>query len=307
MKTLDQWKADFSKGDLRALSRFISLAENHDPSITSVLAELYGKIGKAKIIGITGPPGAGKSSLTSHFVRLIRENKKTVGVIAVDPVSPFSGGALLGDRIRLADHFNDEGVFIRSLSTRGKLGGLSLATREVAHLGDAFGLDYLIIETVGVGQSEVDVRNVADVTLVVLVPEWGDAIQTLKAGLLEIGDVFIVNKSDREGADRIATELKNMLQMAKKDGTEVLLTSTQQPETVKALFASLERYLSANREKLAGKRKASARETACELMESLVAREARAWVESQSKETANPYTFIQEFLKKHPSGTLFKK
>lgn len=306
VKSIDQWKAEFLKSDLRALGRFISLAENQEPAIVAILAELYEKIGNAKVIGITGPPGAGKSSLTSHFVRLIRERKKTVGVIAVDPVSPFTGGALLGDRIRLADHFNDPGVFIRSLSTRGKLGGLSLATREVVHLADAFGLDYLIVETVGVGQSEVDIRNIADATLVVLVPEWGDAVQTLKAGLLEIGDVFIVNKSDREGADRIAGELRNMLQIAHKENTDVLLSSTQKPETVVALFSAIEKYLLDHRERILEKRKSSARETACELMETLVTQEARAWVNRQSKDTSNPYVFLQNFMKVHPPGTLFK-
>ena len=159
--------AAFRKKEVRALSRFISRAEDRDPTLYPVLAELFSETGKANVIGITGPPGAGKSSLVNAFVKFAREEKKSVAVIAVDPVSPFTGGALLGDRIRLLDHFNDPNVYIRSLSTRGKLGGLSLATREVVHLADAYGFDYVLIETVGVGQSEVDIRNLADLTLVV--------------------------------------------------------------------------------------------------------------------------------------------
>ena len=233
--------------------------------------------------------------------------KKTVGVVAVDPVSPFSGGALLGDRIRLVDHFNDPGVFIRSLSTRGKLGGLSLATREVVHIADAFGFDNVIVETVGVGQSEVDVRKIADVTIVVLVPEWGDAIQTLKAGLLEIGDIFVVNKSDREGADRLVVELKNMLQMAHKEKTPVLATSSQDEPSVRLLFKEVGGFLSRERELIEKRRQAHLGETATELLQDLVAAEAREWVGRHATSVTNPYEFIQEFRKKHPPGSLFGK
>ena len=307
MKAAQSLLAELREGDLRALSRLISLAENKDTSVVSSLSELHDRIGRAAVIGITGPPGAGKSTLTSAFVRFFREVKKTVGVVAVDPVSPFSGGALLGDRIRLVDHFNDPGVFIRSLSTKGKLGGLSLATREVVHIADAFGFDNVIVETVGVGQSEVDVRKIADVTIVVLVPEWGDAIQTLKAGLLEIGDIFVVNKSDREGADRLVVELKNMLQMAHKEKTPVLATSSQDEPSVRLLFKEVGGFLSRERELIETRRKAHLGETAAELLQDLVASEAREWVSRNATSVTNPYDFIQEFRKKHPPGSLFGK
>ncbi|MCB0406237.1 MAG: methylmalonyl Co-A mutase-associated GTPase MeaB, partial [Bdellovibrionales bacterium] len=217
---------EFNKKSLRALSKSISGAENRDPDILEMLAKLYDQTGRARIFGITGPPGAGKSTLVSHFVKYIRQKKQSVAVIAVDPMSPFTGGALLGDRIRLIDHFNDEKVFIRSLSTRGKLGGLSVASRQVIDLVDAFGFDYVIVETVGVGQSEVDIRNLADATLVVLVPEAGDSIQTIKAGLLEIADIFVIHKSDREGAEKLQNSLSDVVRFAEKQ-TPVLLSSIQ--------------------------------------------------------------------------------
>jgi len=291
-----------SPEELRRLSRLISLAENQDPSVPEELAGIFGKIGRAKVVGITGPPGAGKSSLTSGLIRNLRKKGLKVAVVAVDPVSPFTGGALLGDRIRLVDHFNDPNVFIRSLSTRGKLGGLSLATRQVVHLLDAFGFDFVLIETVGVGQSEVDIRKIADVTAVVLVPEWGDAIQTLKAGLLEIGDVFVVNKSDREGADKLATELKNMLHFSKRDDISVLLTSTLQPDTVEKFEAALHDFLDKHKTTVEKRRKDSARDTVVELLDTHFQAQLRVWVESQSQAKAiqNPYEFVKSFLQKNP-------
>jgi len=297
----------FRKGDLRALSRMISLAENKDAAILALMQELYPQAGRALVIGLTGTPGAGKSSLTNAFVRFLREEKKTVGVIAVDPVSPFSGGALLGDRIRLSDHFNDPGVFIRSLSTRGKLGGLSLATREVVQIADCFGLDCIILETVGVGQSEVDVRKIADVTLVVLTPEWGDSVQAIKAGLLEIGDIYVVNKADREGADRLVSELRNMLDMGARGENPVLSTSILQEPTVRALFSEVMRFVGAHRELIAKRRGDRGKETVSELLEDLVATEARRWVEENVAATGNPYQFIQEFLLARPAGSFFRR
>ncbi len=297
----------FRQGDLRALSRLISLAENKDASVPALLKELYGLTGRARIIGITGAPGAGKSTLTNLFVKFLRAEKRTVGVIAVDPVSPFTGGALLGDRIRLTEHFNDPGVFIRSLSTRGKLGGLSLATRETLHAADAFGLEYLILETVGVGQSEVDVRKIADVTLVTLVPEWGDSIQAIKAGILEIGDIFVVNKADREGADRVVNELKNMLHMAGKNEVPVLATSAPDEASVRALFGEVLGFFDRSPELIAARRADRRSGTVSELIEDLVAAEARRWVAGHVGEAKNPYEFLLEFLKRHPEGTLFSR
>ncbi len=200
-------------GNRFALAKLMTLVENQHPATVTVLSLIHDRCGRAYTIGITGPPGAGKSTLVDRLVGQLRERGHSVGIIAVDPSSPFSGGAVLGDRIRMQSHYLDEQVFIRSLSTRGSHGGLARATRNVAQLLDAFGKDFIIIETVGVGQTELDVMRVADTTLVVLVPEAGDTVQTMKAGLLEIADVFVVNKADREGALRIKTELEMMLQM----------------------------------------------------------------------------------------------
>jgi LAO/AO transport system kinase len=202
---------DFTAGKKPALARAVSIVENHREGFDTLLATLHARIGRGWRIGITGPPGAGKSTLTAALVAAYREAGLTVGVIAVDPTSPFTGGALLGDRIRMESVALDPGVFIRSMATRGSLGGLAEATGEVADVLDAFGTNRIIIETVGVGQSELDVSRNADSTVVVLVPESGDSIQTLKAGLMEIADIFVVNKADRPGADRMRNDLELML------------------------------------------------------------------------------------------------
>jgi LAO/AO transport system kinase len=203
--------ADFLAGKPAALARAVSIVENQRPGADRLMAALHSRIGSGRRIGITGPPGAGKSTLTTRVAALYREAGLTVGIIAVDPTSPFTGGALLGDRIRMESVALDTGVFIRSMATRGSLGGLAASTREVADVLDAYGFDRIIIETVGVGQSELDISRTADSSAVVLVPESGDSIQTLKAGLMEIADLFIVNKADRPGADRLRHELELML------------------------------------------------------------------------------------------------
>ena len=205
--------ADFAAGRTAALARAISIVENHRAGFEVLLSTWHPRLGHARRIGVTGPPGAGKSTLTTGLTRAWRAQGLTVGIIAVDPTSPFTGGALLGDRIRMEDVALDPGVYIRSLATRGSLGGLSAATRETCDVLDAFGIDRILIETVGVGQSELDVARTADTCLVVLVPESGDSIQTLKAGIMEIADVFTVNKADRPGADRLRNEIEVMLGM----------------------------------------------------------------------------------------------
>jgi LAO/AO transport system kinase len=194
-----------------ALARAVSIVENHRSGFDELLGTVHPRLGHARRIGLTGPPGAGKSTLSTGLTTAYRAANLTVGVIAVDPTSPFTGGALLGDRIRMESVALDPGVFIRSMATRGSLGGLAASTREVADILDAFGFDRILIETVGVGQSELDIARLADTSVVALVPESGDSIQTLKAGLMEIADVFVINKADRPGADRLRHEVELML------------------------------------------------------------------------------------------------
>jgi LAO/AO transport system kinase len=211
----DRLIADFDAAKPAALARVVSIVENHRDGFEQILGSLHSRTGRARRIGLTGPPGAGKSTITSLLVRSFRDQGLKVGVIAVDPTSPFTGGALLGDRVRMENVALDPGVFIRSMATRGSLGGLAAATREVADVLDAFGFDVLLIETVGVGQSELDVARTADSTVLVLVPESGDSIQTLKAGVMEVADVFVVNKADRPGADRLRNDVELMLGLRK--------------------------------------------------------------------------------------------
>jgi LAO/AO transport system kinase len=203
----------FRAGKRAALARAISLVENARPGFEALLHELHPLMGRAQRIGLTGPPGAGKSTLTARLAQAYRDRDERVGIVAVDPTSPFTGGALLGDRIRMNNIATDPGIFIRSMATRGALGGLATTTKEVADLIDAYGCARVILETVGVGQSELEIAGTADTSVVVLVPESGDSIQAMKAGLMEIADVFVINKADRPGADRLAQELEVMLHM----------------------------------------------------------------------------------------------
>jgi len=238
----EQLTAAMLEGDRVALARLITLVENRTVHSAEIMSRIYSRCGRAATIGITGPPGAGKSTLTSCLIEHLRARDKTVGIVAIDPSSPFSGGSVLGDRIRMQKHFLDPGVFIRSLSTRGSHGGLARAGRDVARLFDAFGKDFVIIETVGVGQTELDIMEVADTVVVVLVPEAGDTVQVMKAGLLEIANVFVVNKADREGATRMRTELEMMLHLKANEGGDrdwsvpVLMTKASQGEGTEALL-----------------------------------------------------------------------
>lgn len=232
------------EGDRRALSRLITLVENQSDQLAEYMSHIHGAIGDAYYLGVTGPPGSGKSTLVNHLITRARAQDKKVGVVAVDPSSPFTGGALLGDRIRMQDHASDTGVFIRSLGTRGAHGGISRATRDVARLMDAAGFDWVIIETVGVGQTELDIMELAETTVVVLTPESGDTIQTMKAGLLEVADIFVVNKADRPGADKIVLELKAMMELAPKGPWEVPVLKTQAvaDEGISELVETLARH-----------------------------------------------------------------
>jgi len=209
--SVDDWAVKVLRGDVRAISRAITAIENHSPEAEQLLKELFPNTGKAYLTGITGAPGTGKSTLVDRLAAEHRKRGERVGIVAVDPTSPYSGGAILGDRIRMQGHAGDSGIFIRSMATRGFLGGLARSTAEVALLLDAAGKRQVLIETVGVGQDEVDIVRLADCILVVLVPGLGDDIQNMKAGLMEIGDIFVLNKADREGADRLEEQLHAML------------------------------------------------------------------------------------------------
>jgi LAO/AO transport system kinase len=204
------------QGDIRAASRLMRDIDDRISSALEELKELYPKTGKGYIIGITGPPGSGKSTIVDKMVDIFRKEGKSVGIVAVDPTSPFTGGAILGDRIRMQRHATDEGVFIRSLATRGALGGLSRSTQDVVNVMDAMGKDIILVETVGVGQDEVEIVNTAHTSIVVLVPGLGDDIQAIKAGIIEIGDIFVINKCEREGADRMERDLRMVLEMGRK-------------------------------------------------------------------------------------------
>ena len=232
-------------GSKLAISRAITTVENEYDNATEIMQKLYPHTGNTYIIGITGPPGAGKSTLTDKVTKEFRSRGKTVGIIAVDPSSPFSGGAILGDRIRMNELTMDDGVFIRSMATRGSLGGMSRKTAEVVKILDAAGKDIVIVETVGVGQSEVDIVKAADTTLVVLVPGLGDDIQAIKAGILEIGDVFAINKADREGVERLNLEMEMMLDLDQSETKwrpKIVRTVASQNQGVKELVDVIEEH-----------------------------------------------------------------
>ena len=216
-------------GDILAAARLMRDIDDRMPEATEVLKELYPKTGRAYIIGVTGAPGSGKSTLVDRMVDVFRKEGKSVGIVAVDPTSPFTGGAILGDRVRMQRHATDDGVFIRSLATRGCLGGLTRSTQDIVNVMDAMGKDIIIVETVGVGQDEVDIVNLAHTSVVVLVPGMGDEIQAIKAGIIEIGEIFVINKSDREGTDKTEYELRLVLEMGKKreDGWEPPIFRTE--------------------------------------------------------------------------------
>jgi len=234
-----------TSGDARALARAITLVENRAPESLDLLKALFPRTGHGRVIGLTGAPGAGKSTLVDQLAREYRKQEKTVGIVAVDPTSPYSGGAILGDRIRMGSHFADPGIYIRSMATRGSLGGLARTTADVTSVLDASGRDVILIETVGVGQDEVDIVRLAEVTVVILVPGMGDDVQTIKAGIMEIADVFVINKSDRDGAERVEREIRAMQSLATRNDNwtpPIVKTVASAGEGIVELAAAISDY-----------------------------------------------------------------
>ena len=310
--TVERLVEGVRQGDRRALARAITLIESSDPTAYELVRELYPETGQAYAIGVTGPPGVGKSSLISALVRHVRERDATVGVISVDPSSPFTRGALLGDRIRLADHFLDPEVFIRSMGTRGHLGGLAEATLQAALLLDAAGKDLLFLETVGAGQSEVEIISIADTVLLVLMPGSGDSIQALKAGIMEIPDVIAVNKRDHPAAKTMVNEVRSILALDTEAGWQppIVLTEAVKGEGIDELWSKIEEhraYLQDN-ELLAERR---ARNLAGEVFAVASARakghleqavgddpELRRLLDAVQRRELDPLTAVREILEK---------
>ena len=309
---LEDWVQQIRKRDTRAISRAITAIENHEPVADDLLRALFYSTGRAYTIGITGAPGTGKSTLVDRLAAVYRRAGHTVGIIAVDPTSPFTGGAILGDRIRMQGHASDDGIFIRSMATRGFLGGLARATSDVALLLDAAGKDIILIETVGVGQDEVDIVRLANCTLVVMVPGLGDDVQNMKAGLMEIGDLFVLNKADREGADRLDQQLQAMLQLVTERGgwrPEVVRTVATESRGIEELAAAIAKF----RKHAESSPELRARETdhwrrrlvemlESRLLDQLLGSESGARLEQLAQEVAarqiDPYAAVAEILER---------
>ena len=270
------------EGERSAIARLISLVEDGGPEVGGAMKVLYPHTGHAYTIGITGSPGAGKSTLTEKVIAHARAAGKTVGVLAIDPTSPFSGGALLGDRVRMQSHATDPEVFIRSMATRGHLGGISLATPEAVRVLDAVGKDVVVIETVGVGQAEVEITDACDTTLVVVTPGWGDAVQAAKAGLMEIADVFVVNKADRQGARQTIRELHQMLELSDADWKpDVVATVATKGEGIDDLWTAIEKHRAYQEEK--GLLKSRRRRRVERELKEIVAERYRRRVEAEAR------------------------
>jgi len=297
-------------GDPRALARAISTVENRRSGSVELLKDLFAHTGHARVIGLTGAPGAGKSTLVDQLAKFYRRENETVGIIAVDPTSPYTGGAILGDRIRMQDHHADPGIFIRSMATRGSLGGLARTTADVATVLDASGRDRILIETVGVGQDEVDIVRLADVTVVILVPGMGDDVQTIKAGIMEIADIFVINKSDRDGAERVEREIRAMQSLdVRKDGwtPPIVKTVASEGTGVKELASAIgeyETYLE-SRDLLLQKNVENWRERLVEMLRDAMLERARAQIDDGklsrfaaevAEHKRDPYSLVEEIV-----------
>jgi len=313
---IQAWIDRLRSGDTRALARAISTVENRAPGWSDLLKALFPHSGKARVLGLTGAPGAGKSTLVDHLARHYRKQNRTVGIIAVDPTSPYTGGAILGDRIRMQEHFSDPGIYIRSMATRGSLGGLARTTADVATVLAASGRDIVMIETVGVGQDEVDIVRLADVTVVILVPGMGDDVQTIKAGIMEIADVFVINKSDHEGAERVEREIRALQSLATRpDGWTPPIVKTVASEgagiaELAAAIGDYEGYLQKENLRLK-KNVQNWRERLVEMLRDAMLEKAREHlgdgnVARMAAEVAehkrDPYTLIEEIAGKIGKG-----
>jgi LAO/AO transport system kinase len=299
--------ASVRSGDTRALARAISLVEDETAVALPLLRELFPHAGRSLVVGVTGPPGAGKSSLVDRLTALLRAEGKSVGIVAVDPSSPFSGGAILGDRIRMQAHATDPGVFIRSMATRGHLGGLAASTGHVLTVLAASGKDVIVVETVGVGQDEIEIVGTADVSVVVLVPGLGDEVQALKAGIMEIADVFVVNKADRDGVERVVAEIESMLSLVpgERPPPAIVRTVATRDEGTRALADAITAFHARARDTgaLADRRRAQLRRQLDEavkrrLMETLVATlrpgETEALVQRIARREIDPFSAAEE-------------